>query len=235
MNGYRHEAVAAVLRVALAPGVTQTPGAAHLQVLAVRRTRAPFAGEWALPSGALADDETLDESVARHLAAKVHLTELAHLEQLATRSAPHRDPAQRTVATAYLGLVPSDVDLPLPADAAWCDIASSPRLAFDHDAIVSAAVERMRAKLSYTNIGFALAPPSFTIAQLRAIYVAALGYDVAPTNLQRVLTRRGQLAPTGELAATAEAGGRPPRLFAFTHHQVVVTDPFAALRPSAAG
>ena len=41
----------------------------------------------------------------------------------------------------------------------------------------ASALGRLRAKLSYTNIGFALAPPSFTIAELRDIYVAALGYE----------------------------------------------------------
>ena len=33
----------------------------------------------------------------------------------------------------------------------------------------------------------------FTIAQLRDVYAAALGYQVSATNLQRILTRRGDL------------------------------------------
>ena len=58
--------------------------------------------------------------------------------------------------------------------------------------------ERLRAKLSYTNIGFALAPETFTMSELSAIYTAALGYPVDPTNLRRVLERRGLLDATGE-------------------------------------
>jgi len=57
---------------------------------------------------------------------------------------------------------------------------------------------RLRAKLSYTNIGFALAPPTFTISELREIYAAALGHEVSATNLQRVLVRRELLEDTGE-------------------------------------
>ena len=71
-------------------------------------------------------------------------------------------------------------------------------MAFDHGPIVLAGRERLRAKLSYTNIGFALAPESFTISELSAIYTAALGYPVDPTNLRRVLERRGLLEATGE-------------------------------------
>ena len=63
-------------------------------------------------------------------------------------------------------------------------------------AIVVAGRERLRAKLSYTNLGFALAPATFTLGELRDVYVAALGHDVSPTNLRRVLERRRSIAPT---------------------------------------
>ena len=64
------------------------------------------------------------------------------------------------VATAFLGLVPSDADPAVPADTAWHPVDALPPTAFDHGAIVDAAHERLRAKLSYTNLGFALAPAS---------------------------------------------------------------------------
>ena len=57
-------------------------------------------------------------------------------------------------------------------------------MAFDHRAIVLAGRERLRSKLSYTNIGFALAPDRFSISELSSIYTAALGYPVDPTNLR---------------------------------------------------
>ena len=92
-------------------------------------------------------------------------------------------------------------------------------------------LDRLRAKLSYTNIGFALAPDVFTVSALRRIYAAALGHHVSATNLQRVLTRRGVLVPTGATAAPGPAGGRPAALFRFSEHALRVTDPFAVLRP----
>ena len=72
----------------------------RLQVLLWQRAREPYAGRWALPGGRLDPDETLEESIRRHLAEKVDVRELAHLEQLETRSEPARNPAERELATA---------------------------------------------------------------------------------------------------------------------------------------
>jgi 8-oxo-dGTP diphosphatase len=104
-------------------------------------------------------------------------------------------------------------------------------MAFDHGEITLAGRERVRAKLSYTNVGFALAPETFTIAQLREVYAAALGHDVSATNLQRVLLRRELLEPTGERREPGPSGGRPAALFRFRTRSLEVTDAFAVLRP----
>jgi len=205
--------------------------AERLQVLLWQRAREPFLGAWALPGGDLGADETLEESIRRHLAAKVDVRELSHLEQLETCSDPDRHPGRRVIATAYLGLVPADVDPRVPADTAWHPVEDLPQLAFDHGEIALAGRERLRAKLSYTNVGFALAPPSFTIAELRVLYRAALGHDVSATNLQRVLLRRGLLERTGEHRSPGPAGGRPAAVFRFRRRRLEVTDPFAVLRP----
>lgn len=218
---FRHEALAVVFKI------TQ----AQLTVLAWQREREPYEGAWALPSGPVAADETLGACVARNLATKVDLAEIAHLEQLETRSDPGRDPFQRTIATAYLGLVPSTAKPALPERADWIPAGDLPPMAFDHASVVASATERLQRKLSYSNIGFGLAPEEFTIAQLRDIYTAALGHEVSATNLQRVLQRRGQLEPTGRTAPSRGGGGRPAALYRFSHRSLAITDPFAALRP----
>src|SRR6266508_3324017 len=205
--------------------------AGTLQVLLWQRAKEPFAGAWSLPGGYLEAGETLEASIRRHLAAKVDVRELSHLEQLETRSDPDRHPREWELATAYLGLVPRDVDPALPADTEWHSLDRLPELAFDHRAITLAGRERLRAKLSYTNIGFALAPETFALSELRDIYAAALGHDVSATNLQRVLVRRGVLETTGERREPGRAGGRPAALFRFSTPELEVTDQFAVLRP----
>ena len=202
-----------------------------LQALLWKRGREPFLGTWSLPGGYLEPGETLEQSIRKHLAAKVDVREVAHLEQLETLSDPDRDPREWQIATAYLGLVPAGVDPELPPDPAWHRVSAVPELAFAHREITLAGRERLRAKLSYTNIGFALSPWEFTLSELRTIYVAALGHDVSATNLQRVLLRRGVLERTGSKREPGRTGGRPAELFRFRAPELEVTDPFAVLRP----
>jgi ADP-ribose pyrophosphatase YjhB (NUDIX family) len=219
--GPRHAVLAVVLQVR----------EQKLRVLLWQRAQHPFADAWALPGGTLGPRETLDESIRRHLAEKVDVAELAHAEQLGTWSDPARNPAARELATGYLGLVPTDAIPRLPADTAWHPVDALPELAFDHGELVLAGRERLRGKLSYTNVAFALAPPAFTISELRDLYVAALGHEVSSTNLKRVLLRRDVLEAAGGRRDPGRAGGRPAALYRFRSRRLDITDPFAALRP----
>jgi 8-oxo-dGTP diphosphatase len=202
-----------------------------LQVLLWQRARDPYRGAWSLPGGTLSVDETLEESILRHLATKVDVREVAHIEQLGTWSEPGRHPERWELATAYLGLVPLGIDPRVPADTRWHPVDALPETAFDHGAIVLAGRERLRAKLSYSTVAFALAPETFTLAELSDLYEAALGYDVSATNLKRVLLRRGAIEPTGERRTPGPSGGRPAEVFRFRTRSLEVTDPFAVLRP----
>jgi ADP-ribose pyrophosphatase YjhB (NUDIX family) len=216
-----HAVLAAVLRVR----------EGRLQALLWQRARDPYAGAWALPGGVLEEEETLEQSVLRHLANKVDVREVSHLEQLETRSEPDRNPVRRELATAFLGLVPSDVDPAVPDDTRWHPVDDLPELAYDHEPILLAARERLRGKLSYTNLGFALAPQTFTIAELRDVYTVALGHPVSATNLQRVLLRRRLLEDTGLQRRYGTGGGRPATLYRFRERTLEITDQFAVLRP----
>ena len=196
-----------------------------------QRAQAPFAAAFALPGGYLLGGESLEDSIRRHLAEKVDVRELSHIEQLVTTSDPSRHPGEWQVATAYLGLVPSDLDPELPGDTYWYPIDELPETAFNHGTIILSGRERLRAKLSYANIGFALAPRSFSISELRDLYAAALGHEVSATNLQRVLLRRELLEATGKRRAPGPSGGRPAALFRFRSRALEITDQFAVLRP----
>jgi hypothetical protein len=158
--------------------------------------------------------EALEAALARAL----DVSALAHVEQLETLLLP-----DGALATAYLGLAHSGEELP----GEWRRVDR----VTEHSGLVAAAQARLRAKLSYTNIGFALAPATFTISELREVYVAALGHDVAATNLQRVLLRRGVLEPAEGRREPGRTGGRPAALFRFVSNRLEVTDEFAALRP----
>jgi ADP-ribose pyrophosphatase YjhB (NUDIX family) len=202
-----------------------------LCVLLWERAREPFRATWSLPGGVLGPGESLETSILRHLATKVDVREVAHLEQLGTWSDPDRHPERRELATAYLGLVPLGIDPDVPTDTRWHSVDDLPPTAFDHGSIVLAGRERLHGKLSYSNVAFALAAETFTLAELRDVYEAALGYEVSATNLKRVLLRRGAIEPVGGRRAHGPAGGRPAALFRFRARHLEVTDPFAVLRP----
>ena len=225
-----HEVLAVVFQVrGLGAGSkTQKP---QLSVLLWQRARDPQRGAWSLPGGRLRHDEDMTTSVRRQLAEKVDLRELAHLEQLAVFSDPHRVPDTRVIASTFLGLVPSPATPELPPDTRWHPVNDLPPMAFDHAPMVEHARARLVAKMSYTNIGFALAPTEFVLSSLRDVYGATLGYQVDTTNLQRVLERRNVITRTGTTARSGRSGGRPAALYRFTESQYRVTDEFAALRP----
>lgn len=221
---FRHEVLAVVFQVRHA----------RLHVLLWQRALAPFAGYWALPGGPLEVNERMGTSLGRHLATKVDLTNVAYLEQLETRSDVDRDPRERVLATAYLVLVSTDVNPALPDDTSWRAVDDLPPTAFDHASIVESGRERLRAKLTYTNAGFAMAPETFTITELRNIYAACIGHSISATNLQRVLIRRGIIAPTDSIAQPTAAGGRPATLYHFTERELLVESPFAVFKPPGA-
>ena len=221
-----HEVLAAVFQVRQLS--TRKP---QLSVLLWERALEPQRGTWSLPGGSLRHDEDMTSSVRRQLAEKVDLREIAHLEQLAVFSEPNRVPGTRTIASTFLGLVPSPATPELPPDTRWHPVSALPPMAFDHGPMVEHARTRLVAKLSYTNIGFALAPKEFAVSTLRDIYGAALGYQVDATNLQRVLERRNVITRTGTTARSGRSGGRPAALYRFTESRYRVTDEFAALRP----
>jgi ADP-ribose pyrophosphatase YjhB (NUDIX family) len=194
----------------------------HAVVGAVLRARegglAVLLVDGRLPAAPLRAGEPLEEALGR----VVDTASLAHLEQLETRLL-----SDGTLATVYLGLVRSDEELA----GEWAPVLAGGRLEGDDAAILFAATARLRAKLSYTNVGFALAPATFTISELRQIYIAALGHDVSATNLQRVLLRRGVLERVEGMRPSGRSGGRPAALFRFASQRLEVTDEFAALRP----
>lgn len=224
-----HEVLVVVGQVRPAPA----SAAPVLHVLLWRHGLGPGAGRWALPGGEVRDDEDLAVSARRQLAEKVDVRSLSHLESVSEFSDPARVPGRRVFASGFLGLLPSDADPAIPDDTAWFPVDALPDTVFDHAEIVARARARLAAKLSYSTLGFALAPEEFTLSALAQLYAAALGHPVDPTNLQRVLTRRGELVRCGRSAPPGPSGGRPAALFRFAERRLRITDQFAALRPPA--
>ena len=192
----------------------------RLCVLLVERGIPPFKGAWALPGGFVEPKEDLSDAAIRELEEETGIVELnAHVEQLASYGHPDRDPRGRVLSVAYLALVP---DLPEPtagsdaADASWHPVdeflEARESMAFDHQEILTDAVERARSKLEYSPIGAAFCAEPFTINELRQVYEAVWGCELDPRNFHRKITGTpGFVAATGE--RTTRQGGRPAALY----------------------
>jgi 8-oxo-dGTP diphosphatase len=191
--------------------VILTVRASQLSVLAWRRDTEPHLHKWGLPGGFIRGDEDLPCAAGRVLAERAGLPDApVHLEQLQTYGYPDRDPRQRVVSVAYLGVAP---DLPAPEQPrmSWQPVARLAELAFDHMRILQDGVERARAKLEYTSLGAAFCRDEFTVADLRRVYEIVWGTPLDPRNFHRKVTgAEGFLVETG---TASSSGGRPAQLY----------------------
>ncbi len=188
----------------------------ELQVLLVRRGIPPFEGSWAIPGGFVLPNESLDDAARRELHEETGVEDV-FLEQLYTFGDPERDPRGRVITVAYYALVSPD-RAPLAgsdaAEARWWPAAHTPApLAFDHDAIVATALERLRGKLTYTAIGFELLPKKFTLSQLQRVHEAILGEPLDKRNFRKRVDALGVVRPLKE--SVNPGAGRPAQLFSF--------------------
>jgi hypothetical protein len=173
----------------------------------------------ALPGGLVRPDETAEDAVARHLAEKCDLRGI-YGEQLATFSEVERDPRGRVVSVAYLALVPEPVARAhrLPDGLRWVEAAKVGKIAYDHNQIVPAALERLRARLQSTTIARHLIAPRFTLSELQGVYESVLGRDLDKRNFRKKLIAGGIVRPTGKTLRPTL--GRPSQLYRFAGSRV---------------
>ncbi|TWT35996.1 Bifunctional NMN adenylyltransferase/Nudix hydrolase [Posidoniimonas corsicana] len=187
-----------------------------LQVMLIQRDLAPFEGGWALPGGFVRVDETLDDAARRELVEETGLKDI-YLEQLYTFGAVERDPRERVVTVAYYALVNLEghhVQASTDArNAAWFPVSDLPELAFDHQAILDAAHERLRGKVRYQPIGFELLPERFTLRQLQHMYEVILDRELDKRNFRKKVLAMEIVKETKEIEK--DVAHRAARLYRF--------------------
>ena len=201
--------------------VVLTMSHGRLHVLLVRRGVAPYQGMWAIPGGFKRPDETLDEAAKRELVEETGIDGASLLTQFGAYGDPGRDPRMNVVTVAYLAVLREVRDIAAGTDAVAAGLmpvsdalAGKVELAFDHAQIVRDAVERVRADLELRGIATAFVGPTFTLAELRAVYEAVWGVQLDSANFRRtVLSESGWVVPTGRRARPGSSGGKPAELY----------------------
>ncbi len=192
----------------------------RLRVLLVRRSGPPERGRWALPGGRWDGAEALQEAAQRKLVDETGATDL-YLEQLFTVSgldAAH--PA--AVAVCYVALVDGGTVRLREEQTwrpAWHEVDALPPLAFRNEEVIEQAVDRIRAKLEYTNAAYGLLPEHFTLPELQRTYEAIAGRPLDRRNFRKRMLGTGLIELTGELRRTG--AHRPARLYRFTAREPV--------------
>lgn len=113
-------------------------------LLLIKRANEPFKEHWALPGGFVDQNEDLKDAAIRELFEEttINITELI---QIGAFGKPFRDPRSHVVSVAYFGVVPDDTTAIAADDAkevGWYSIKALPKLAFDHEEIVTLALQK---------------------------------------------------------------------------------------------
>ncbi len=187
-----------------------------LKVLLIERDLPPFEGKWALPGGFVRVDESVDDAALRELQEETGVKKV-FLEQLYTVGDLNRDPRERVVTVAYYALVRlSSHKVKAATDARqalWFAIDDLPKLAFDHDKILTMAHERLRGKVRYQPIGFELLPQKFTLRQLQHLYEVVLDRELDKRNFRKKILGMEILEELDEVET--DVAHRAARLYRF--------------------
>lgn len=115
-------------------------------VLLIERKHPPFQGSWAFPGGFVDEDEDLSVAALRELMEETNV-QLERLEQIGAFGKPDRDPRKRVISVTYSAMLHEEVLATAGDDAAkakWFDVNDLPALAFDHQEILKATLERLQ-------------------------------------------------------------------------------------------
>ena len=183
-----------------------------LNVLLLTRPDDPFAGSRALPGGYVHPQEDRDVAAAitRILRGKTGVGGF-HLEQLQTFSGPDRDPRGWSVSLAHIALVRHDDFGELPEGVMLVPVDQVKDLAFDHDDILAAAMQRLRNKSAWSNLPALLLPREFSLPEIQAIYEAVRGTKLDQSSFRRKLNELRLVEETGN--TRQERPGRPAKLY----------------------
>ena len=195
-----------------------------LSVLLIKRTNDPFLGHIALPGGYNFIGETTAEAMNRILYQKTGLDSksLKYIEQLYTFDTIAKDPRGHAVSVTYMGLGTNIKlkKLPSAQSPQFCEVSKMPNLAFDHNNIVSYAIDRLRSKITYTNAIYALLPKLFTLTQLQQAYESVLGREIDKRNFRKKSLALNLIKPTEKYYQ--EGAHRPALMYQFQQHDLQI-------------
>lgn len=159
------------------------------KVLLVKRTNNPHNGMWALPSGALYNNENLTDGVKRELKEKTGLDNI-ELSLCNVFGDVNRSSLMRMIGISYLGVIDSNKveilkETLKTSDASFIPIDKIPALAYDHNEIINDALEKLKTAIFNSDILKLLFPKTFTLPEIQKTYESILGIKYDRRNFRK--------------------------------------------------
>jgi len=182
----------------------------ELEILAIKRDKAPHKGELALPGGYVHCDEdgNLSETARRVIADKTQLKP-DYIEQVETVASKNRDPRGWTATVLFMALVSGSnrgENEKLGKDCQWValDPPKNRSLAFDHGDLLNKVKERLVAKSRYTSIPLYLLPKEFTLSEAQKYFEITTQSTLEKKSFRRRLLDADIIKETGEKTQTGK-------------------------------
>lgn len=170
-------------------------------------------GKWALPGALIKNDETLEQAATR-VFSEASNTKQVTLEQLYTFSDPKRDPRNRSISTAYLAFADNPENFKVCSkylEGKWFDVKEIPKLAYDHNKILSVALERIASKLNYSTLGFFLLNKEFTLTEFQELCEYFAKNPIDKRNFRKKVLSLNIVKETGKTVTNRIA--RPAKIY----------------------
>lgn len=166
-----------------------------IKILLVKRTNEPYKDFWALPSGALYNNELLVTGAKRELKEKTGLVNI-DLEFGTIFDALDRSKLLRMIGISFMGVINIDgIELQKEtlktSSADFFDISSLPTLAYDHNEVIGKSIEMLKEKVLESAILRGLLPMEFTLPELQKVYETLLGKNLDRRNFRKKLLNDG--------------------------------------------
>ena len=192
----------------------------NINILLVQRRQSPFRNSWALLGASVSVNETSEQTARNALKDQTGFEEI-YLEQLHTFDAVDRDPRERVISVVYFALLPEikkvDQDEKEVRRREWFTLASLPRLAFDHQAIIEFARTQLAQRSLFQPIAFELLPYRFSLTQIQQLYESILGQTLDKRNFRKKLLTEELLTETNHVEEGAQH--RPAKLYRFNRRK----------------
>lgn len=151
-----------------------------LNILLIQRKNEPFKNCWAIPGGFLEQSDDNSEECAKRELKEETCADCLTLYEVGAFTDKNRDPRERVISIAYYALVNmKEYNIQAADDAKkaeWIKVSDLEQieLAFDHEKIIGAALEKLRNQVLSEPLCFSLLDKEFTLSQLQGIYQAIL-------------------------------------------------------------